>query len=168
MFCSKIKIINRLLCTVTNYLRGLDSSSPVHTVGLPCRKQFLFWLVLAQFYFGLISARFLFGPGPTYSKKHNEKNICFMHTVKSLKAKKNHILFSYNKENFKKKYFSMHFSFNNQFIKVTRTWPIFQKNPNNIFFLFLVSWFTSLYVKRIPNIKKVVLVLTLERLGFTR
>jgi hypothetical protein len=88
MFCSKIKIINRLLCTVTNYLRGLDSSSPVHTVGLPCRKQFLFWLVLAQFYFGLISARFLFGPGPTYSKKHNEKNICFMHTVKSLKAKK--------------------------------------------------------------------------------
>jgi hypothetical protein len=88
MFCSKIKIINWLLCTVTNYLRGLDSSSPVHTVGLPCRKQFLFWLVLAQFYFGLISARFLFGPGPTYSKKHNEKNICFMHTVKSLKAKK--------------------------------------------------------------------------------
>jgi hypothetical protein len=62
----------------------------------------------------------------------------------------------------------MHFSFNNQFIKVTRTWPIFQKNPNNIFCLFLVSWFTSLYVKRIPNIKKVVLVLMLERLGFTR
>jgi hypothetical protein len=51
-----------------------------------------------------------------------------MHTAKSLKAKKNHIVFSNNKENFKKQNcFSMHFSFNNQFIKVMRIWPIFQK-----------------------------------------
>ena len=58
-----------------------------------------------------------------------------MHTVKSLKAK-NHIVFLYNKENFKKiYYFSMHFGFNNQFIKVMRTWPIFQKNQK-IFFSF--------------------------------
>jgi hypothetical protein len=27
----------------------------------------------------------------------------------------------------------MHFGFNNQFIKVTRTWPIFQKIQKNIF-----------------------------------
>jgi len=42
-----------------------------------------------------------------------------MHTAKSLKAKKFHIVFSYNKEK-SKKCFSMHFDFNNQFIKVTR------------------------------------------------
>jgi hypothetical protein len=40
-------------------------------------------------------------------------------------SKKKHIVFSLNK-NFKI-YFSMHFGFNNQFIKVTRTRPIFQK-----------------------------------------
>jgi hypothetical protein len=58
-----------------------------------------------------------------------------MHTVKSLKTKK--IIFLYNKENKKNIcYFSMHFGFNNQFIKVMRTWPIFQKNQKNIFVLF--------------------------------
>jgi hypothetical protein len=52
--------------------------------------------------------------------------------------KKNHIVFSYNKENFKYIYISMHFGFNNQFIKVTRTRPIFQKNQKNILFCFNV------------------------------
>jgi len=31
-----------------------------------------------------------------------KKKIVFTHTAKSLKAKKNHIVFSYNEENFKK------------------------------------------------------------------
>ena len=48
----------------------------------------------------------------------------------------------------------MHFAFNNQFIKVMRTLPIFQKN---ILFCFM-SGITNLYVKRIPDIKKVVLL----------
>jgi hypothetical protein len=76
-----------------------------------------------------------------------------MHTSKSLK--KNYIIFSYNKEKLKKKCFSMHFSFNNQFIKVTRTWPIFQKFQKN-YFVFLISGIMNLYVKRTPDIKKVV------------
>jgi hypothetical protein len=49
----------------------------------------------------------------------------------------------------------MHFGFNNQFIKVMRTWPIFQKKK--ICFV-LMSGITNLYVKRIPDIKKVVLL----------
>ena len=60
-----------------------------------------------------------------------------MHTTKSLKAKKFHIVFSYNKEK-SKKCFSMHFDFNNQFIKVTRIWPIFQKFQKNILFCFSI------------------------------
>jgi hypothetical protein len=51
--------------------------------------------------------------------------------------------------------FSMHFGFNNQFIKVTRTWPIFQKSRKN-YFVFLISGIMNLYVKRTPDIKKVV------------
>jgi hypothetical protein len=35
--------------------------------------------------------------------------------------------------------FNMHFDFNNQFIKVTRTWPIFQKNLKNILFCFNIK-----------------------------
>jgi hypothetical protein len=68
-----------------------------------------------------------------------------MHTAKSLKTKK--FIFLYNNENKKKKYiyiyicyFSMHFGFNNQFIKVMRTWPIFQKNQKKKYFCFFNIW----------------------------
>jgi len=61
----------------------------------------------------------------------------------------------------------MHFDFNNQFIEAMKTRPIFQKYPK-IFCFLLVSRNMNLYIKHIPDIKKVVLFLTLERLGFTR
>jgi hypothetical protein len=48
-----------------------------------------------------------------------------MHTAKSLKAK-NHIVLSYKREN-QKHVLTCILAFNNQFIKVTRTWPIFQE-----------------------------------------
>jgi hypothetical protein len=48
-----------------------------------------------------------------------------MHTAKSLKAKKLIFYFQTTKKTSKKNVF---FGFNNQFIKVTRTWPVFQKN----------------------------------------
>jgi hypothetical protein len=51
----------------------------------------------------------------------------------------------------------MHFDFNNQFIKVMRTWQIFQKKKY-IFCFVLMYRITNLYVKRIPNIKKVFLL----------
>ena len=47
----------------------------------------------------------------------------------------------------------MHFGFNNQFIEVTRTWPIFQKFQKKFHFV-LVSRIMNLYVKHIPNIKR--------------
>jgi hypothetical protein len=49
-----------------------------------------------------------------------------------------------------------------------RTWPIFQKIQKEIFCFVLVWGITNLNVNRIPDIKKVVLLLTLGRLGFTR
>jgi hypothetical protein len=42
------------------------------------------------------------------------------------------------------------------------------KNPKNIFCFVLVSGITNLYIKRIFDIKKIVLLLMLERLIFTR
>jgi O-antigen ligase len=91
-----------------------------------------------------------------------------MHTVKSLKAKKIISYFHTIKKTSKKNILACILVLITSLLKSRELDQYFKKNPNNIFFLFLVSWFTSLYVKRIPNIKKVVLVLTLERLGFTR
>jgi hypothetical protein len=50
----------------------------------------------------------------------------------------------------------MHFDFYYQFIKAIGTGPIF-KNTQKIFFFLLVSGIMNLYVKRILDIKKVVL-----------
>jgi hypothetical protein len=54
----------------------------------------------------------------------------------------------------------MHFGFNNQFIKVMRTKSIFQKFKKKSFYFLLAFEITNLYVKRIPDIKKVFLLLT--------
>jgi hypothetical protein len=51
----------------------------------------------------------------------------------------------------------MHFGFNNQFIKVTRTWPIFQIHIHTHCFI-LMSGITNLYIKRILDIKRVALL----------
>jgi len=81
-----------------------------------------------------------------------------MHTAKSLKAKKIIFYFHTTKKTSKKKCFIMHFGFNNQFIKVTRIWPIFQKNPKKIILFLFISGITNLHVKRIPDIKTIVLL----------
>jgi len=60
----------------------------------------------------------------------------------------------------------MHFSFNNQFIKVTRTWPIFQKNTKKIFCFILISGITNLYVKRTPDIKNIVFLFDVSTVKF--
>jgi len=83
----------------------------------------------------------------------------WFHAYGQVSQRKDHVIFSYNKENFKTKLcFSMHFGFNNQFIKVMRTWPVFQKNPKNLFCFLLISMITNLHVKRIPDIKTIVLL----------
>jgi len=80
-----------------------------------------------------------------------------MHTAKPLKVKNSYCIFIQQRKLQKKK-FSMHFGFNNQFIKVTRTWPKFQKKSKKIFCLVLIFGITNLYVKRILDIRKVVLL----------
>ena len=49
----------------------------------------------------------------------------------------------------------MHFDFNNQFIKVKRTFVKISKTTKILFFFILVSGIMNLYVKRIPDIKKI-------------
>jgi len=55
-----------------------------------------------------------------------------VHTTKSFKSIKNYIVFSY--KNSKKNVFACIFGFNNQFIKIMRTMPIFQKLKKIILF----------------------------------
>jgi hypothetical protein len=86
--------------------------------------------------------------------KHLEKKkklfLCIRPNVSKLK--KIILCFSYTR----KKYFSMHFGFNNQFIKVKRTLAKISKITKNLFCFVLISGIINLYVKRIPDIKKVV------------
>jgi hypothetical protein len=60
----------------------------------------------------------------------------------------------------------MHFGFNNQFIKVKRTLAKISKTTKILFCFVLVLGIINLYVKRIPNIKKVFSFDDLEQLGF--
>jgi hypothetical protein len=60
-----------------------------------------------------------------------------MHTAKSLKNKKKSYCIFIQQRKFQKKLcISMHFGFNNQFIKVMRTRPIFQKILKKFYFVF--------------------------------
>jgi hypothetical protein len=52
----------------------------------------------------------------------------------------------------------MHFGFNNQFIKVINLTNISKNQKFKNILFFLMSGITNLYVKRIPDIKKVVLL----------
>jgi hypothetical protein len=56
-----------------------------------------------------------------------------MHMAKSLKK---NILYFHIAKKISKIYISMHFDFNNQFIKVTRTRPIFLKFQKKYFLFF--------------------------------
>ena len=74
--------------------------------------------------------------------------LCIRPSVSNLK---NHIVFFICK----KKKISMHFGFNNQFIKVKRTLIKISKTTKILFCLILVSGIMNLYVKRIPDMKKI-------------
>jgi hypothetical protein len=81
-----------------------------------------------------------------------------MYTAKSLKAK-NHIVFSYNKENFKKYVLACILASITSLLK-SREFGQYFKNSKKIFCFVLVSGITNLYVKHIPDIKKVFLLTT--------
>jgi hypothetical protein len=72
-----------------------------------------------------------------YTTKFLKKIILYLNTIKKIS----------------KICINMHFSFNNQFIKVARTRPIFQKIPKKLFYFILISKVMILYVRRIPDIK---------------
>ena len=59
-----------------------------------------------------------------------------MHTVKSLKAKKNHIVFSYNKENFKKYVLACILALITSLLKSRELDQYFKKYPKKYFVLF--------------------------------
>jgi len=82
--------------------------------------------------------------------------------AKYLKKKK-----SYFHIKFQKIGISMHFDFNNQFIKVTRTRPIFKKfyNKNSFCFL-LILRIMHLYVRRSLDIKKIVFFINFRMVRF--
>jgi hypothetical protein len=76
-----------------------------------------------------------------------------MHTVKSLK--KIHIIFSYNKEN-PKNVLACILALITSLLKSWELGQYFKKNPKKLFCFLLISRITNLYVKRTPDIKKVV------------
>ena len=81
-----------------------------------------------------------------------------MYTAKSLKAK-NHIVFSDNKENFKKYVLACILALITSLLK-SREFGQYFKNSKKIFCFILVLGITNLYVKYIPDIKKVFLLTT--------
>ena len=70
---------------------------------------------------------------PIFVKTKKKCFFVFMHTTKSLKEK---ITSYFHTTKIQKICIRMHLGFNNQFIKVTRTRPIFQKTPKKYFVFF--------------------------------
>ena len=101
-----------------------------------------------------------------------KKKSCF-HTYSqvSQRLKKNkqtnHIVFSYNKNSKKNRCSACILTLITSLLKPWKLGQYF-KNTQKIFCFLLVSGNMNLYIKRIPDIKKVVLFFMLERLGFTR
>ena len=83
-----------------------------------------------------------------------------MHTAKSPKQKKNHIVFSY-KENFKKKtyVFACILTLITSLLKSRELDQYFKKIQKIILFFLLILRITRLYVKRSLDIKKIVFFL---------
>ena len=101
------------------------------------------WLISSSFFYVVKNAksdikisgfRQNFKNTKKFEKK--EKNILCIRPNLS-KLKNSYSIFIQQRKLQKKKCFIMHFGFNNQFIKVTRIWPIFQKNPKKLFCFFL-------------------------------
>jgi hypothetical protein len=91
----------------------------------------------------------------------------FMHMAKSLKAKTIILYFHTTKKTSKKYVLTCILTLITSLLK---SWELgnISKNPKKLFYFLLTSGITNLYVKCILDIKKVVLLLTLGQLGFTR
>ena len=76
-----------------------------------------------------------------------------MHTAKSQKNKLKAYCIFIQQRKFQKYVLACIFGFNNQFIKVTRTRPIFQNFQKKLILFLLISGIMTLYVRHIPDMK---------------
>jgi hypothetical protein len=90
-----------------------------------------------------------------------------MHTAKSLKEKITSYFHTTKKTSKKKYVLACILALITSLLKSRELGQNF-KNSKKIILFSLISGIMNLYVKHIPDIKKVVLLLTLGRLGFTR
>jgi hypothetical protein len=121
----------------------------------PGPAQFFFIKKTSKIFFGILQFSRIFYVILINIKQYFyvAKNTTFGIKIPGFRKKKNMFLFSCIQPNLsklknsysifiqqrklQKKCFIMHFGFNNQFIKVKRIWPIFQKNPKKLFCFFL-------------------------------
>jgi len=126
---------------------------------------YLFYAILINIdmYFYIVKIQIQY-----WNNRFSKKNIfVFMHRTQSLKAKKrkkNHIVFSYNKENFNIYIYIYIYilacilALITSLLKSRELSQYFKKKSKKIFCFVLMSEITNLYVKRIPDIKEVVLL----------
>jgi len=79
-----------------------------------------------------------------------------MHTAKSLKAKKLIFYFHTTKKTSKKNVLACILALITSLLKSREYFGQYFKNPKKLFCFLLISRITNLYIKRTPNIKKVV------------
>jgi hypothetical protein len=89
-----------------------------------------------------------------------KKNLFLFHAYGQVSQRKNHIIFSHNKENFKKYVLTCILALITSLLKSREFDQYFKNSKKNIFCFVLVSKIMNLYVKRIPDIKKVFLLTT--------
>jgi hypothetical protein len=90
------------------------------------------------------------------------KKKCFFwfraYALVSQSLKKNHIVFSYNKENFKQYILACILALVTSLLKSRELGQYFKKKFKKKYFFVLMFRITNLYIKCIPDIKKVVLL----------
>ena len=96
------------------------------------------------------------------NKKEKKMFLCIRPSVSNLK---NHIVFFICQKN---NILACILALITSLLKSREHWPKSQKQQNILFCLILVSGIMNLYVKRIPDIKKIFLLTTSKVLFFTR
>ena len=85
----------------------------------------------------------------------------------SLSKKKSHHIFIQQRKLQKKNILACILALITSLLKSRELGQYLKKNPKKLFYFLLISGIANLYIKRTPDIKKVVFFFTLERLGFT-
>jgi hypothetical protein len=97
--------------------------------------------------------------------KNNFKNIFCFHAYDQISQIKNHIIFSYKKK-FKKYVLVCILALITSLLKSQELDQYFKKKPKKIFCSLLIFRIINLYVKRTPDIKKVVFLFDVSTIRF--